>query len=98
MDMVLTLSQRSLVGKFEFINLTKNEILEWIREKWKPFIKNIPKVLALVNGWFVFHFSSEEDKIVVEEHFWVYGRGSLVLSHWCVQFDPWKLKMVKRHL
>ena len=43
LDMVPTLVQRSLVGKFKFIKISRNKILDWIREKWKPCISNIPR-------------------------------------------------------
>ena len=61
MDLVPALSLRSLVGKMEFVKISRVDLLEWIRDVWKPFIKNIPRVLALVNG-FVFHFLLEEDR------------------------------------
>ena len=67
MDMVSVLSQRDLVGKFEFIKLNRNEILDWIQCKWKPFISNIPRVVMLVNGWIVFQFPMKEDRNAIEE-------------------------------
>ena len=34
MDMVSVLSQTYFIGKFEFIKLNRNEILDWIQCKW----------------------------------------------------------------
>ena len=98
MDLVPTLSMRSLVGKMEFVQLTKSELLKWVREQWKPIIQNVPRVLALVNGWYVIHFLSEEDRQVVGERFSVYKKGSLVLSRWNVHLDPRTAKLEKRHM
>ena len=53
-DMVMALSQRVLIGKFEYINMLKIFFLSWVRSKWKTFIENFPRVLRLVNGWVVF--------------------------------------------
>ena len=47
------------MGKFEFVKLSRNEILEWIRDKWKPMVKKIPRLMSLVNEWYSFHFLSE---------------------------------------
>ena len=96
-DLVSTLSMRSLVGKMELVKLSREDLLEWVRVQWKPFIQNIPRVLSLVNGWFIFHFMSEEDSKAVEERFWVHGKGSLVLSRWNVHFDPRTKDLEKRH-
>ena len=58
-NMVMALSQRDLVSKFENNKLSRLEILSWVREKWKPLIKNISRVLLLVNGWIIFQFLYE---------------------------------------
>ena len=42
---------------------------------------NVSQKVALVNGWYTFYFLSEEDRVVAEEHFWVIGRGFIVLTH-----------------
>ena len=67
MDMLSVLSQRNLVGKFDFIKLNRNTILDRIQCKWKSFISNIHRVLMLVNGWIVFQFMTEEDRKAIEE-------------------------------
>ena len=56
------------MGKFEFVKLSRIEILDWIREIWKEFIKNILRVLSLVNGWLFIIFISKEDRNTVDEH------------------------------
>ena len=55
--------------KMEFLKISRVKLLEWIREQWKPYIKNISRVLAMVNGWFAFHFLYEEDRQVVEKRY-----------------------------
>lgn len=41
---------------------------------------------------------SEEDRYHIEEHFWVFGKGSLVLSRWHSTFDPHGEKLARHHL
>jgi len=55
-DMVLSLSKNSLVGKFEFIKLSRMEFMDWVSKKWKPIIKSMPRVLVLTNSWICFQF------------------------------------------
>ena len=98
MDMVESLSLRSLVGKFEYTKLGWLTILAWIREVWKLVIRYIPQVVLLANGWIIFQFLYEEDRQIINRHLWVIGQGSLVLSRWHVGFDPQHEKLVKRHL
>ena len=93
MEMVLSLTNRSLVGKFKFVKLTRLEILEWIRIKWKPIIKTFPRVLMLMNKWICFYFISEEDRKKIEERFWVIEKSSSVLMRWHSGFNPWKEKL-----
>ena len=68
-DMVNYLTQRALIEKFEYIKLSRLNILSSVHNKWKPYIENIPRVLTLVNGWEVFQFLSEIDIKVIEECF-----------------------------
>ena len=53
-DMVVALSKRCLVGRFEYLKLSREAILSWVREHWRPLLKFVPKVLSLVNGWTLF--------------------------------------------
>ena len=50
--MVHSISTNALVGKLEFVKLSRLELLDWVREKWKPLIKTILRVLMLMKGWF----------------------------------------------
>ena len=50
--MVHSISANTLVGKLEFVKLSRLELLDWVREKWKPLIKTILRVLMLMKGWF----------------------------------------------
>lgn len=79
-DMVLTLSQRDLIGRFEYIKPYRSDILAWVQECWKPLLKSVPKVLTLVNGWVLFQILSIEDREAFESQYWILGLGSLVLG------------------
>ena len=81
MDMVLALSQRALVGKFDFIKLSWKEIVTWIWDTWKLIIKDISPVMALDGSWnYIFHFLLEEDRCTIEKRLWVIGHGSLIMK------------------
>ena len=97
-DMVFSLTNRDLVWKFEFVKLTRMDIMEWICLKWEPIIKTVPRVLMLMNRCIWFQFISEEDRKNIEEQFWVIEKGSLVHMRWNSRFKPWKEKLRKRHL
>ena len=69
--------------------------MTWVREHWKPILKFVPKVLSLVNGWVLFQFLYEEDRLIIKGQYWVISQGSLVLSHWQVGFDPRMERLIK---
>ena len=48
-DLVLSLSENALVGKLEFIKIYHLELLERVREKWRPFNKMVLRVLMFMN-------------------------------------------------
>ena len=72
MDSVVSLNQRDMVGKLEYIHPSREEILDWIKVSWNHIIVNFPKVIIL-NGWLVFQFILIEDCKVIESCLWVLG-------------------------
>ena len=98
MDSVVSLNQRDMVGKLEYIHPSREEILDWIKVSWKPLTVNLHRVLNLVDGLLVFKFLSVEGCKAIESMLWVLGEGSLVLSCWNSNFDPWKEKLACRPL
>ena len=49
-NMFLYLSSNALVGKLEFVKLSRFNILECIGEKLKPLLKIVARVVMLMNG------------------------------------------------
>ena len=79
-DMVLALSNRALVVRFEYLKLSRAFVISWVREYWKSLLISVPKVLTLVNGWTMFQFLTIKDCATVESRYWILGEGSLVLK------------------
>ena len=49
-NMFLYLPSNDLVGKLEFVKLSRFNILECVGEKWKPLLKTLVRVVMLMNG------------------------------------------------
>ena len=96
--MVSKLTSNALVGKFEFIKITRLEFLDWVRLKWNPLIKTVPRDLMIMNDWICFHFLLAEDRMKIEERFRVIEKGSLVLTRWHIGFNLWKERLLKNNL
>ena len=97
--MILILSDNALVGNMEFVKLFLLDLMNWVRDKWKPLNKMVLRVLMLMNDQFCFIFLLVEDqKILIEDRFWVIEYGTLVLLRWHSGFNPWKERLKKMNL
>lgn len=79
-EMVQALSNRALLGKSEFIKLSRSEILNWIRIKCKSIINHIRRVIILMNGWICFLLLSKVDRKNIEDCFCDIEDVSLVFT------------------
>ena len=85
------------MGRFEYVKISRLEILSWVREFCKLLLKSILKVVMLINGWVLFQFFSVEDKVIIESQYWILGLDPLVLGRWFVGFDPGSARVVHCH-
>ena len=97
-DKVQSYAQRALVGRIEFVRITRAAMLAWMREAWVPVIGYTLRFTFLLNGWCSFHFLEELDAIIILRGIWLIKHGSLMLSRWYVGFDPIIEPIKKRHL
>ena len=97
-DKVAGMQKRTLIGRLEYIKLTGPEMKTWMQQNWEPIIGYTPRFSVLMKGWFCFHFISEAAVEQILKKFWTIQRGSLVLEHWYMAFDPVSAPVRKRHL
>lgn len=97
-DMVLGLSKRALLGRFDYVKMARPTLIRCMMTSWKPPIKYTPKVYVLVNGRFCFHLLTEDSLRKILDRYWVVDEGSLVFYRLHVGFNSWKEKIIKRHL
>ena len=64
-DKVQSYAQRALVGRLEFVWITRAAMLVWMREACVPVIGYMPRFTFLLNGWCSFHFLEELDAIII---------------------------------
>jgi hypothetical protein len=98
MDRVSSLAEKSLVGKFYYSRMSKQQLSDWILRHWKPIVGYCPRFIFLSNQWMVFHFLSEGDLLRVLGSPWIFGRGILMLKRWCLGFNPLSESFTKRYL
>ncbi len=51
----------------------------WVETKWKKLLGYMPSVLKLMNGWYNFHFMSQDNLNKINALPWIKGRGFLAL-------------------
>lgn len=70
---VTNLQKRTLVGKWNFTELSEGEMRNWVALKWKSLLGYMPSVVILMGGWYSFHFPSEEDLLKFKQIPWIKG-------------------------
>ena len=88
LDRVEALCSHALIGILEYVSMDKKDWFAWATEHWKPFLSYVPAINLLVRGWIVFVFLEDAHATQVLNRLWRVGKGSLVLDHWHVNFDP----------
>lgn len=62
----------------------------WVEIKWKTLLRYMPSVVRLMNGWYNFHFHSQDDLNKMKTLSWIKGRGFFELHSWYIRFNPLK--------
>lgn len=63
---------------------------KWVETKWKSLLGYMPLVVQLMNGWYNFHFLSQDDLHKIKALPWIKGSGFLALHPWYIVFNPLK--------
>ena len=73
------------MGLWPFPKTTK----QWVNRNWAPLIKQSVKSYFLGRGFFLFEFSSKEDKdLIFQNGPYFMGPQGLYLNKWTPDFDP----------
>ena len=67
---VETLWRRALIGRLEYLSMSKEEWVQWETTHWKPIIHYVPSISLLGNNWLVFVFIEEIDVTCILGNLW----------------------------
>ena len=82
LDRVENLRRRALIGRLEYISMSKDGWVDWETIHWKPIIHYVPSINLLANNWLVFVFLEESDASLILENLWPVLEGSVILKKW----------------
>lgn len=68
---IQSLCDFALVGRMENTRVTFEELKLWILHHWKPLLGYAPRFSTLVNGWFIFHFVTVKDRVLIAKKPWL---------------------------
>lgn len=72
------LRHKTLVGRWNHLHMSGEQLKLWAKERWFPLLKYRPKVSILFNIWVVFHFPNSDDvDCILKES--VRGREFLIM-------------------
>jgi hypothetical protein len=87
--LALYLAEKALVGKFTGLWPSPKMVDAWIEERWRPLIQEKVTRSAVGRGFFVFSFSSKEDRdLVFRSGPYFMGSRGLFLAPWTLDFNP----------
>eukprot|EP00253_Pinus_taeda_P033123 PITA_33123 len=85
----LALADRGLVGQFMGRWPSTKITDEWIQRNWRPQLKNSVICYAVGRGFFIFEFTTKEDRdLVFRNGPYFMGNQALYLNKWTPDFDP----------
>jgi hypothetical protein len=88
-QVALSMSERVLVGQFTGLWLSPKATETWVIKNWKPLIKQNVTSHFLGRGYFLFEFTSKEDKeLIFRNGPYFMGPQGLYLNKWTLDFDP----------
>jgi len=65
-----------------------SETRKWIDKKWKLMLGYMPTVVRILEGWYRFHFLSQEDLEKIIAIPWIHGKKFLTLHKWYIGYNP----------
>jgi hypothetical protein len=88
-NFALYLAEKALVGKFTGLWPSPKTVDAWIEERWRPLIQETVTRSAVGRGFFVFSFSSKEDRdLVFRSGPYFMGSRGMFLAPWTLDFNP----------
>jgi hypothetical protein len=88
-NLALFLAEKALIEKFTGLWPSPKMVEAWIDERWRPLIQERVTRCAVGRGFFVFSFSSKEDRdLVFRSGPYFMGSRGLFLAPWTLDFNP----------
>jgi hypothetical protein len=88
-QVALSMSEHVLVGQFTGLWPSPKATETWVIKNWKPLIKQNVTSHFLGRGYFLFEFTSKEDKeLIFRNGPYFMGPQGLYLNKWTPDFDP----------
>jgi len=88
-QVVLSLVERALIDQFTGLWPSPKSTENWVIRNWVPLIKENVTSYFLGRGYFLFEFTSKEDKdLIFQNGPYFMGPQGLYLNNWTPDFDP----------
>lgn len=88
-QVALSLAERALVGQFTGLWPSPKTTETWVNKNWAPLIKRSITSYFLGRGFFLFEFTSKDDKdLIFQNGPYFIGPQALYLNRWTSDFDP----------
>jgi len=89
MRVAVSLAERGLIGQFSGLWPSPKTTEKWVQNSWRPLIKNGVTSYPVGKGFFLFEFSTKEDKdLIFRNGPYFMGPQGLYLNQWTPDFDP----------
>eukprot|EP00253_Pinus_taeda_P023673 PITA_23673 len=89
MKVALSLADRGLIGQFTGLWPSPKTTEKWVNRNWVPLINQSVTSYFLGQGYFLFEFTSKEDKdLIFRNGPYFMGPQGLYLNKWTSDFDP----------
>jgi hypothetical protein len=88
-QVALSLADRALIGQFTGLWPSPKSTESWVNRNWAPLIKESVTSYFLGRGYFLFEFTSKDDKdLIFQNGPYFMGPQGLYLNKWTPDFDP----------
>lgn len=88
-QVALSLTERAFVGKFTGLWPSPKTTETWVNKNWAPLIKSSTTSYFLGRGFFLFKFTSKDDKdLIFQNGPYFMGPQALYLNRWTSDFNP----------
>eukprot|EP00253_Pinus_taeda_P012689 PITA_12689 len=89
MQVALSLADQGLIGQFTGLWPSPKTTEQWVNRNWAPLISQSVSSYFLGRGYFLFEFTSREDKdLIFRNRPYFMGPQGLYMNKWTPDFDP----------